>query len=394
MSAARFDLCARPEIQLVLGLAGGSRTATAIDVHRRDFDWRLALDFARSHRLLPLFARRAAAALGDALPAFLQRRLAEASRQFTIRALSLTGELRRILRQFTAEGIPIVPYKGPVLAYALHGDPSLRECDDLDLVVRPGDVLPAKRALAAVGYRPEAALRPGSEAALFGSLRVTPDGPAWSFRRPEALAPIEIHWRLADRFFPDSVGGDCWQRVKHVPFLDQSVLSFSAEDLLLALCSHGTKHVWQRLDWICDIARLAVEPTMDWQRVRQEAARLGGWRMVCLGLHLAKRYFDIELTGKLQRQVAEPSVAMLADRVHESLFGDRGCPTPLATLRFHLDARERLRDRIRYCLDLALTPTIIDWQSTHLPPRLAILLPLCRAFRVGRKFGLPGGPIA
>src|SRR3712207_8653927 len=37
---------------------------------------------------------------------------------------------------------------------------------------------------------------------------------------------------------------------------------------LLILCVHGTKHIWGRLSWICDVAELLrTQPDMDWEYV-------------------------------------------------------------------------------------------------------------------------------
>src|SRR2546422_6923977 len=44
--------------------------------------------------------------------------------------------------------------------------------------------------------------------------------------------------------------------------------TLSPEDLVLALCAHGTHHGWSRLEWIADVARLArAEAAVDWQTV-------------------------------------------------------------------------------------------------------------------------------
>ena len=38
----------------------------------------------------------------------------------------------------------------------------------------------------------------------------------------------------------------------------------SAEDLFLLLALHAAKHVWEKLIWICDLARISQLPTLDW----------------------------------------------------------------------------------------------------------------------------------
>jgi hypothetical protein len=62
------------------------------------------------------------------------------------------------------------------------------------------------------------------------------------------------------------------------------------------LCVHGTKHVWERLGWICDVAELIrAHPAMDWQRVMALAKSSKSLRMVQLGLFLAHTVLQAEL---------------------------------------------------------------------------------------------------
>jgi hypothetical protein len=66
------------------------------------------------------------------------------------------------------------------------------------------------------------------------------------------------------------------------------------------------------------------------------------------------------------REVARDSVSVsLAARVERFLEHPLTAPTGFNELRFHLRARERLRDRVRYCLRLPLTPSERDWAGRH-----------------------------
>ena len=53
--------------------------------------------------------------------------------------------------------------------------------------------------------------------------------------------------------------------------------------------------------------------------------------------------------------------------------------------RFRLRSRERLRDRVTYCLKRALTPTHQDLDKLTLPTSLEFLYPLVRPFRLIRR---------
>ena len=70
------------------------------------------------------------------------------------RNLFLSGELCRILSLFETQGIQAIPFKGPVLANSFYGNVALRQCHDLDLLVRKIDVLRAQDLLISQGFRP------------------------------------------------------------------------------------------------------------------------------------------------------------------------------------------------------------------------------------------------
>ncbi len=66
----------------------------------------------------------------------------------------LTSELLRILQLFEKQGIPAIPYKGPVLAASVYGNLSLRQFGDLDILIHKRDVQRVQELLVAQGYRP------------------------------------------------------------------------------------------------------------------------------------------------------------------------------------------------------------------------------------------------
>ena len=128
------------------------------------------------------------------------------------------------------------------------------------------------------------------------------------------------------------------------------VASLAPEDLLLILCVHGTKHYWEQLKWTCDITELinAYRQKLDWNRILDRARRLGGERMLLLGLFLAHHLVGAGLNEKiLERIEDERQVKQLGRNVAERLFrGDSRCASLLEESPFfYWKARERVRDK-------------------------------------------------
>jgi len=288
------------------------------------------------------------------------------------RSLWLTAQLVRLLDVFKARGIPVIPLKGPVLAAFAYGGIELREYFDLDLLVRRSDVAKAGEALIAEGYRPQFEL---AETQWPAFLRYACE---WGFSRDATL--VELQWQFVPRYFSFPIDyGQLWERAVTVSFEKRSVLSLSAEDLLLYLCVHGTKHAWSDPKWARDVAEvIRISPNLNWDFVAGQARSLGGERMLRLGLRLAR-----DLAGaRFPLEIDDPVVQRLAAEVHSAESG----MTAREEALFHLRSRERLRDRARYCFRLLTTHTILDWQVAPFPRWLFFLYYFTRPFRLINKY--------
>ncbi|MGH7233738.1 MAG: nucleotidyltransferase family protein, partial [Nitrospiraceae bacterium] len=150
------------------------------------------------------------------------------------------------------------------------------------------------------------------------------------------------------------------------------------------------KHLWQRLEWITSVAEvLRTHGRMDWRQVVDIAHALGSERMVLLGLALARDFLGADLPDAIMHMMgSDPVIEVLERLVQERLFlGDREQENVFESALFHLKARERLRDKVRYCLRLAMTTTVRDWTAARFPPVLALLYYPVRAIRLTGKYG-------
>ena len=166
-------------------------------------------------------------------------------------------------------------------------------------------------------------------------------------------------------------------------------MTFFPEDLLLILCIHGTKHIWQRLAWICDVANLIeVCKEMDWERILDQSQQMKIERIVLLGVFLAKDLVGIELPGEIVRKFDHISeVQKLSTKVYGTLFnGVQNSDRVVDEHLFHLRLMERLTDKANYCLELGFIPNIGDWQYVSLPDSLFFFYYIIRPFHLALTF--------
>jgi hypothetical protein len=340
-------------------------------------DWREVMRLAESHSVMPLLYR----ACGNAE---LRDRIQEIARF----SLTLSAELVKLLDVFEDQKIRVIPLKGPVLSAALYGEQALRTSADLDLLVRPGDLLRAKSLLEKAGYRMESVLHWPVGSACFRCR-----DSQLSFSDPTDRVSVDVHWRILPGYFPKSLDeADVWRNLRSVPWEGSKVWTLAPEHSLLFLCAHGTKHLWERLGWICDIARLLqVEPGIDWFEVFSHASRTHTSRMVYLGLLLASDLLGAELPLAVAERVTGDSRARaLASIVTERLRAGNTASALDAT-RFSAHAFERTGQRVRFVFGIFVQPTEAEYCALQLPPGLHWLYYLFRPLRLAVKYSRLAG---
>jgi hypothetical protein len=351
-------------------------------------DWTYLLRLASQHGLRPLLYRRLKATCPELVPHPHLENLRAHVQHTVARNMLLQAELFELLRALASEGIPVLPHKGPVLAEAAYGNLSLREFTDLDIVVRRRDVARTTALLLAHGFQSYDFAHGGRE-----SLALALPSCEEAFIRDDALKTcVDLHWALAAHRISPSLDAELlWNRLRPIAIGGTHALSFTDEDLLIILCVHGGKHRWERLSWLCDIARLlaAHQHSLNWDRMLTDARSFGVERMFMLGLFLAQDLLGAPLPDAIwQRVRADKHVVNLAAKVNEELRRDGSTPVSAwQKFSFVFKARERKRDAARLIYGYAFTPTPIERDTVSLPASLSMIYYLIRPVRLSIKIG-------
>jgi hypothetical protein len=136
-----------------------------------------------SQRLLQLGGARLSEAAGDLLDNGFHAHWQDALRGSRSRSLALSALTAHAIELLEREGVVAMPLKGPALAVALHGDPGMRPCDDVDLLVAASELPRAIEVIRSLGYQesPWAPPHPLHQAMIHPDL---------------GMPQIELHWRI------------------------------------------------------------------------------------------------------------------------------------------------------------------------------------------------------
>lgn len=347
---------------------------------KENLNWEYIQETATRQGVLPLLYNHLQAAFPEAVPPQVLVELRECVKQNTAWNVFLTSELLHIVSLLEAYGITAVPYKGPVLAHLFSGDLSLRQFKDLDILVSREEVLEAKDLLLAQGYQSALPLTREQEVAL---LKWEND---FTLVHPIKGVLVELHWEITPKFlsFPVRHMG-LWERLVPIQLGGKTLMSLAPEDLLLVICVHSTKHTWESLGWIRDVAALVDRCSKrDWGRILERARRGGCLRILLLGLHLAVNLAQVEVPEEIAQMLKDDfRVKGLGVQVRQKLFPIHSNRDFLSTIHFQIKVRERWKDKLLYCGHFLFTPSGKDLARLKLP---GPLYPFSRPFRLLQRY--------
>ena len=278
-------------------------------------DWSVLLNLAGYHGVLPLLHRNVSALCSNLVPADTLARLRQKTQAGALLNRSLAHELGKVCEAFDMQGVPVIPIKGATLALSAYGDLTLRDFSDMDLLIPERAMGEARAILLALGYEQK---DPATESDH-------EEGPYHVFIKKRTLFRVDLQWVMAHQHFMFHLDRpEFWAQRRPVILGNTVVQGLAPEDLLIVLCVHGSKHAWEQLKWVCDVAELLrSHPDLDWERIFSNASTWGCRRLVCIGLSLAHLVLDAPLPeGVRARYSGDIDVRMFSERMPATLLAD------------------------------------------------------------------------
>jgi hypothetical protein len=351
-------------------------------------DWDRLLALANKHGVMPLLYRSISQNCPEAVPQEWLARLRMLYIQNAARNFKMTAELLRIFNALREAGIEAVPLKGPVLAQTVYGDIALRQFGDLDILVTPENVERALSVMQACGYRSEHEISESKRRSLMKT--------AHHYHLFNAQLGIiaELHWTIAPNYYGMKTDVDgILSRAGQVSLLGKDIAGISAEDMLILLCQHGTKHTWGRLSWICDVAGLAARVgenlTMTWQRAKT-ADEEG---VFLLGLLLAEELLlldmpeDIAFLARGDRAVVDFACQATRQLFSESTGSNDLRKAQVDQSILYMGLYRNPSQKVRYFLRMITDPCDVDLGAAGLPDGVLSLYRLAKLMRIIKTYG-------
>jgi hypothetical protein len=374
----------RTDIQLLLTcLSAGDpleRHARIEAIIAAGIDWDQFTTLVAQHEIAPA-VYKALRSIPDIPPACLNS-LRTQFHQAGLESHRLLEALLAILDVLKTNQIVAIPYKGPVLSAMLYGDPVMRACQDIDILVRAGDVPHVLELLQQRGYQ----------------LIESEIDPTENHHQPLVHTKhgilVEVHWDVVSLKHGYTLStADFWERLKPVAVNGKRVFTFSPNDMLLLLCVHGTKHYWRSVKWIIDVARLVESCDIDWPSVLNETWRLRIENQLALGLLVAQRFLDSQLPPNVTAYLRRKFIARWLAAIHEGQLVGRSELYPfiegsITEWLVHRSPKSGWR-LLRRFIQKRLQPNEQDQAVLHLRGPFRVLYVLIRPIRLFLTYGRP-----
>jgi hypothetical protein len=280
----------------------------------------------------------------------------------------LARELARILRLLGDAGIPVMPLKGIALGESLYGDPALRLCLDIDVLVPTKNMVDAFHLLLSSGYESELI-----EPRLLDL--VVRYGKHYILTRPDRMRAyqLELHSGLLwggqlERELLEEIWSDAGRK----SFYGVPAFALSAEWEFLYLAVHAAQHGWLSLKWYVDLDRLCCRGTIDWKKVN-EKAKLLGWEAAVRS--------SLAACGSLFETPLDPAFGSAPPPRRSSVPRPPDLQVPSENL-FLLRLVKTPARKLRYLAIRLLVPTPAECKLLPLPASLFFLYYALRPLRV------------
>lgn len=307
------------------------------------------------------------------LSAFRQKYLSIARRN-----MLMSAELIKITNLLKEHSIKSLAFKGPALSQMAYGDITLRQYSDLDILIRKEDIYKIETLLKIHGYKRLLTLTPIQESIR---LKYAQD---ISFIHPEKGIHIEMHWSLLNINYPIHVGlKNFWKETQEVKLNSHTISTFSTENLIIYLAIHGSKHLWERIEWVKDIDLLIQKQEINWKKLIEKVQGTGFENMVYLGLHLNVILFKTSLPESIHLEIKKcQPIEQLSDFVFESWVNSK---SSFQTTHIQTKLLPGFKKKIIYLHTRLFKPSLDEYLYVDLPKGLHWGYYLVKPYRLIKK---------
>ena len=297
------------------------------------------------------------------------------------RNMLMTSELIKVMKLLEENDIEAISFKGPLLSQMAYGDITLRQYVDLDILVGEEDLEKAFELLENTSYKKVHELQEYQTEKL---KNIVHDA---SFIHTKNNVLVECHWVLSSgEFYIDINQWNDLAKPTYHKLQNTKIATLSNEKLLVYLCIHGYKHMWERLEWLVDIVKLNESNSINWKEVLELSNNVNAERVVLSSLYLCHKILGMHLTKDTSTLLEQnKKLKIITEKMLGNLKKSYALPEAkqhskqISSIQFYM--LKTTKSRFAY-LKTLVSPTENDYKIIKLPKYLSFLYFFIRPFNV------------
>ncbi len=303
--------------------------------------------------------------------------------QIAQRNILMSAELIRIMKLLERNNIKALAFKGPTLSQIAYGDITLRQFGDLDILIKKENLNEIDLILKKSNYQRVLQLTKKEEALW---IKYAHD---IGFYHPNKNIMLELHWKMMLEQHPIQLNNiNFFDKIQQIELNRNLIATFSTENLLIYLCIHGSKHLYERLEWVIDIDRLIRNNKVDWNIMNSLTNDRNYSKMLYLGLEISYSLFMTPLPQNIIKKYLKNNEILEISRQIKNSWNN-----PVhSTFSFKFNQTIMLykllislQDKLKF-LHLLFRPSFNEFSFINLPKTFHFLYYFIRPFLQIKKY--------
>lgn len=339
-------------------------------------DWEDFIDLAHSHGVFPL-VYHTLKYYKQNIPDEIYSSMKSYNMKIVKQNMLMTAELIKTMKLLEDNGIEAISFKGPTLSQMAYGDIALRQYCDLDILVKKENI-----------YKIYKLLKNSHTRSL--KLNNTQENIWFKYAHDLGLTTpnnvhIEFHWLMLDSDHPISLKSiDFFGNNNLVAIQNSKLPIISNEKFLIYLCIHGSKHMFERIEWAVDIDKFIRTQNIDWDILFDLIKYDNSIRFFLLGLYMSNTLYNTPIENKYSNLFDDDIIQVYNYITYcwsqEKEFNNK------RNLKFLLKLFVSLKDKIQYLNKIYLKPTFNEYWYISFPKPLYFLYYPLRQYLLIKKY--------
>jgi hypothetical protein len=203
---------------------------------------------------------------------------------------------------------------------------------------------------------------------------------------------FELHWKLFRNKYSNTQNNvNIHTEIQNININNSSINIFKNELLLVYLCMHGSKHKWERIEWIVDIDKLLRKAeNINWKLVIEISKKYNCNKMLNLGLFLSHKLYDtpinIDLIEKQKNKYYKETIEYVLSEMSNITVYKSEFNKNYTSFKFHFNLNENLYDKSHFLKKTLLELSNNDVNSLYLNDKFSFIYYLIKPFRLSVKY--------